>query len=77
MAQGAQHPGKDRTEVRPFRVNVREAELTDLCNRINAVKWPERETVPDGSQGVPLAMMQELAALLGRGLRLAQVRVRS
>jgi hypothetical protein len=42
-------------------VNVPEAELTDLRGRINTAKWPERETVADDSQGVPLAMMQELA----------------
>src|SRR5580693_2633503 len=73
MAEGAQQAANDKTAVRPFHVNVPEAELTDLRSRINAAKWPERETVTDDSQGVPLAMMRELA-LLGRGLRLAQVR---
>jgi len=52
----------DKTEIRPFRVNVPEAELTELRSRINATKWPERETVTDASQGVQLATMQ---ALLG------------
>jgi pimeloyl-ACP methyl ester carboxylesterase len=47
--------------IRPFRINVTNAELTELRKRINATRWPERETVPDDSQGVPLAMMQELA----------------
>src|ERR1700684_2934001 len=61
MADGAQQAGSDKTAVRPFHVNVPEAELTDLRSRINAAKWPERETVTDESQGVPLAMMQELA----------------
>src|SRR5271169_4244775 len=61
MAEGAQQTGSDKTAVRPFHVNVPEAELTDLRSRINAAKWPERETVTDDSQGVPLAMMQELA----------------
>ena len=61
MAEGAQRTGSDKTAVRPFHVNVPEAELTDLRSRINAAKWPERETVTDDSQGVPLAMMQELA----------------
>jgi hypothetical protein len=64
---------EDKTPVRPFRVNVPEAELTELRRRINETKWPERETVADESQGVQLATIQKLA-LLGDGLRLAQVR---
>jgi Epoxide hydrolase N terminus len=63
----------DKNAIRPFHVNVPEAELTELRRRINATKWPERETVTDDSQGVPLAMMQALA-LLGNRLRLAHVR---
>lgn len=47
--------------IRPFRVNVPEAELTELRRRVNATVWPERETVPDASQGVQLATMQKLA----------------
>src|SRR5438046_1044652 len=49
------------TAVRPFRFNVPEAELTELRRRINATKWPERETVADASQGVQLATIQALA----------------
>ena len=51
----------DKTAIRPFRVNVPEAELTELRRRINATKWPERETVTDASQGVQLATTQALA----------------
>src|ERR1700736_5803342 len=51
--------------IRPFRVNVPEAELTDLRTRINATKWPERETVTDASQGVQLATIQALARYWG------------
>ena len=47
--------------IRPFQVSFSEAELTDMRARINATRWPERETVNDDSQGVPLAIMQELA----------------
>jgi len=47
--------------IRPFQVDFPEAELTDLRRRINATRWPERETVNDQSQGVPLATMQKLA----------------
>ena len=47
--------------IRPFRNNVPEAELAELRRRINATKWPDRETVTDASQGVQLATMQALA----------------
>jgi hypothetical protein len=47
--------------VRPFHVNFPETELTELRRRINATKWPERETVTDASQGVQLATTQKLA----------------
>ena len=52
---------EDSKAIRPFRVNVPEAELTELRSRIKATKWPERETVADASQGVQLATMQKLA----------------
>ena len=48
-------------KVRPFKVNVPDDALEDLRRRINATKWPERETVTDTSQGVQLATIQELA----------------
>ncbi|HEV3228166.1 MAG TPA: epoxide hydrolase [Solirubrobacteraceae bacterium] len=51
--------------IRPFRVDIPEEELADLRRRIAATRWPERETVTDDSQGVPLAMMQELAGYWG------------
>src|SRR5206468_5300465 len=52
---------KRLNEIHPFHVNVPEAELTELRRRINATKWPERETVTDASQGVQLATIQALA----------------
>ena len=48
-------------DIRPFRVDIPEAALEDLRRRIAATNWPEKETVEDQSQGVPLAMIQELA----------------
>jgi hypothetical protein len=51
----------DKNAIRPFHVNVAEADLTELRRRINATKWPERETATDQSQGVQLATIQELA----------------
>jgi pimeloyl-ACP methyl ester carboxylesterase len=47
--------------IRPFRVNFSDAELADLRKRILATRLPEKETVADFSQGVPLATVQKLA----------------
>jgi pimeloyl-ACP methyl ester carboxylesterase len=49
------------TTIRPFRIDVPEADLVDLRQRIAATKWPEREPVTDASQGVQLATMEALA----------------
>jgi pimeloyl-ACP methyl ester carboxylesterase len=49
------------TEIRPFTVNAPEEKLADLRRRITATQWPEKETVADQSQGVPLETMQDLA----------------
>jgi pimeloyl-ACP methyl ester carboxylesterase len=56
-----QGTGSDRATIRPFQRSFSEAELTELRRRVNATRWPERETVSDDSQGVPLAMIQQLA----------------
>src|SRR5580658_7580961 len=49
------------SEIRPFRVAMPEEAIADLRRRIAATRWPDGETVADDSQGVRLAMMQELA----------------
>ena len=51
----------DKNAMRPFEVNVPDAELTELRRRITATRFPEKETVTDFSQGVPLATVQKLA----------------
>jgi len=51
----------DDTSIRPFRVDVAEAELAELRRRITATRLPEKETVDDFSQGVPLATVEKLA----------------
>ena len=51
----------DKTGIRPFHVNVPDAELAELRRRIKATRWPERETVTDASQGVQLTTLQKLA----------------
>src|SRR5256885_3173155 len=58
---GAATAVAEDTAIRPFRVDVPEEALVDLRRRIAATRWPERETVADASQGVPLATMQKLA----------------
>src|SRR5215475_5411781 len=47
--------------IRPFTIEIPEAEIEALRARIAATRWPEKETVADQSQGVPLATMQALA----------------
>jgi pimeloyl-ACP methyl ester carboxylesterase len=49
------------TDIRPFRVEVEQADIDDLRRRIGATRWPSKELVADRSQGVQLAALQELA----------------
>jgi pimeloyl-ACP methyl ester carboxylesterase len=46
--------------IRPFRIDIPEAGLVDLRQRLIATRWPSRETVADQSQGVKLTTIQEL-----------------
>jgi len=55
----------DDSTIRPFRVSFPDADLAELRRRVNATKWPERETVTDETQGVQLATMQKLASYWG------------
>jgi pimeloyl-ACP methyl ester carboxylesterase len=61
----AQAPAKrqaaENSSIRPFTYHAPQAELDDLRRRILATRWPEKETVADFSQGVPLATIQKLA----------------
>ena len=56
----------EASAIRPFHVSFPEAELTDLRRRVNATRWPERETVTDATQGVQLATMQKLTDYWGK-----------
>ncbi len=53
--------------VRPFRASVPEEALVDLRRRIVATRWPDKEAVTDTSQGVPLALLQDLVRYWGTG----------
>ena len=66
MNAAAQKTSSDTTVIRPFHVNVPEAELAELRRRINATRFPEKEAVSDYSQGVPLATVQKLARVRSR-----------
>jgi pimeloyl-ACP methyl ester carboxylesterase len=54
-------PAVSNDGIRPFTTNVQQEALDELRRRIATTQWPEKETVSDQSQGVPLAAMQELA----------------
>jgi pimeloyl-ACP methyl ester carboxylesterase len=46
--------------ITPFRISTSDAELDDLRHRLRATRWPDRETVDDWSQGIPLAYVQDV-----------------
>src|SRR5438034_11594895 len=47
-------------QVIPFHIDVPETELDDLRDRLRRTRWPDRETVADWSQGIPLAYLKDL-----------------
>ena len=55
------------TAIRPFRVHVSAEALTDLRRRLQATRWPDKETVTDQSQGASLARLQTLVQYWGSG----------
>ncbi|MBW8784208.1 MAG: epoxide hydrolase [Novosphingobium sp.] len=55
------------SEVRRFELAIPHAQLDDLNRRLDAARWPEKETVDDWSQGVPLAALRELVAYWRNG----------
>ena len=46
--------------LQPFQIEIPEADLRELRERLAHTRWPESETVGDWSQGVPLAYLKEL-----------------
>src|SRR5215467_11386591 len=51
----------EATAIRPFTAEIPQAEIEALRARVAATRWPHKELVDDWSQGVQLAMLQELA----------------
>lgn len=47
-------------DIRPFRIDIPDADLDDLRDRLRRTRWPEPEPVGDWSQGTPLAYTREL-----------------
>jgi pimeloyl-ACP methyl ester carboxylesterase len=66
----------DTAAIRPFTVEIPEAELEGLHTRIAATRWPERETVADATQGVQLATMQNLIRYWGTDYDFRRVEAR-
>jgi pimeloyl-ACP methyl ester carboxylesterase len=54
-------------EIRPYRIDVPNAVLDDLKERLARTRWPDAETVDDWSQGIPLAYTRDLAAYWADG----------
>jgi pimeloyl-ACP methyl ester carboxylesterase len=60
-------PTGESDAIRPFHVNIPEADLADMRRRLAATRWPDRETVADASQGVQLSKLQDLVRYWGSG----------
>src|SRR4051794_33078567 len=63
-APATREAAEDRS-IRPFTAHMPQAGLDDLRRRIAATRWPDKETVPDHSQGAQLAKLQELLRYWG------------
>ena len=65
-AQGTSHANRNMNEsIRPFHVNIADADINDLRKRIMATRWPDKETVADHSQGVQLSNLKGLVMYWG------------
>ena len=61
----AAHQAPEDRSIHPFAVQIPQAELDELRRRINATRWPDQETVKDGSQGPQLAKFREVIRYWG------------
>ena len=69
-------PPSGDASIRPFKFHASDDSLADLRRRIAATKWPSRELVPDGTQGVQLKTMQQLASYWTNGYDWRKVEAR-
>jgi Epoxide hydrolase N terminus len=70
-----QQPTEDITGLRPFRVEISDAAIHDLRERLARTRWPEKEPVGDWSMGIPLAYVQELAEYWGNPMTCSASRI--
>src|ERR1700756_2190060 len=68
-----QQAGGDMAEIRPFRVEISDAAIDDLRERLARTRWPEKEPVDDWSMGIPLAYVQELAGYWAKSYEMRRV----
>jgi pimeloyl-ACP methyl ester carboxylesterase len=65
-AQGESYADKKSSDaIRPFRVHIPDADVKDLRKRLQATRWPDKETVADQSQGAQLGNLRELVRYWG------------
>ena len=48
------------SEITPFEIEIAEDVISDLKDRLSRTRWPDKETVDDWTQGVPLAYQEKL-----------------
>jgi pimeloyl-ACP methyl ester carboxylesterase len=53
-------PDQSAAPIEPFTIDIAQADLDDLTERLRRTRWPEPETVDDWSQGIPSAYLQEV-----------------
>ena len=67
LASAQAAPVNTDTQIRPYQVHVSDEVLGDLRKRVQATRWPDKETVNDQSQGVQLAKIKDLVDYWGSG----------
>jgi pimeloyl-ACP methyl ester carboxylesterase len=53
-------PEADDAVVEPFTIDIAQADLDDLADRLRRTRWAEPETVDDWSQGIPAAYVHDV-----------------
>ena len=48
------------SDIKPYKIKISNEDLEDLKGRLSSTRWPEKETVEDWSQGVPLSYIKEI-----------------
>jgi len=49
------------SEINPYMIQISNDDLEDLKRRLLSTRWPEKETVEDWSQGIPLSYVKEIS----------------